>query len=53
MTRLNVQILAFTLTRFVLNTMQRMVYPFLAVLGRGLGVDLAVISVAVKKAFSK
>jgi predicted MFS family arabinose efflux permease len=35
-----------TLARIVLNTMHRMVYPFLAVFARGLGVDLAVIAYA-------
>lgn len=40
------QILAFVLTRVVLNTMLRMVYPFLPALSRGLGVDLVAISTA-------
>jgi len=44
---LRVQIFAFTLTRIVLNTTQRMVYPYLADFGRGLGVDLAQLSQAV------
>jgi predicted MFS family arabinose efflux permease len=44
--RLRFQILSFTAIRVVLNTMQRMVYPFLAVFGRGLGVDLAALSLA-------
>ena len=44
---LNLQILAFTLMRLVLNTAYRMVYPFLAVFGRGLGVSLETISMAV------
>jgi len=35
-----------TLARIVLNTMHRMVYPFLAVFARGLGVDLGVIAYA-------
>lgn len=35
---------AFTLIRTVLNTAHRMVYPFLAVFARGLGVDLASMS---------
>jgi predicted MFS family arabinose efflux permease len=34
------QVLAFTLTRTIINTLHRMVYPFLAVLARGVGVDL-------------
>jgi len=43
---LRIQIIAFTATRTVLNTMHRMIYPFLAVFGRGLGVDLVVLSLA-------
>jgi predicted MFS family arabinose efflux permease len=43
---LRFQILTFTATRTVFNTMHRMVYPFLAVFGRGLGVDLAALSIA-------
>ena len=43
---LRLQVLAFTATRTVLNTMHRMVYPFLPALGRGLGVDLAALSLA-------
>jgi MFS transporter, DHA1 family, inner membrane transport protein len=35
-----------TLARIVLNTMHRMVYPFLAVFARGLGVDVAVMAYA-------
>ena len=41
------QIIAITLTRIVLNTAHRMVYPFLPVFGRGLGVDLPLLSSAV------
>ena len=44
--RLRIQVLAFTATRVVLNTMFRMVYPFLAVFGRGMGVDLTAMSLA-------
>lgn len=44
--RLRIQVLAFTVTRVVLNTMFRMVYPFLAVFGRGMGVDLTAMSLA-------
>ena len=44
---LRLQIIVFTLTRIVLNTAHRMVYPFLPVFARGLGVDLVVISQAV------
>ena len=47
MPRLRFQVLAFTATRVVLNTMHRMVYPFLPAFGRGLGVDLAALSLAV------
>jgi predicted MFS family arabinose efflux permease len=45
--RLRFQILLFILARIIVNTMHRMVYPFLAVIGRGLGVDLAMVSLAV------
>ncbi|HJW91387.1 MAG TPA: MFS transporter [Anaerolineales bacterium] len=38
--------MAFVVTRTVLNTMHRMVYPFLPAIGRGLGVDLAALSLA-------
>ena len=44
--RLRFQVLAFVVTRTVLNTMHRMVYPFLPAIGRGLGVDLAALSLA-------
>jgi predicted MFS family arabinose efflux permease len=44
---LRIQIPAIIATRVVINTMIRMVYPFLAVFGRGLGVDLALLSLAV------
>ena len=43
---LRIQILAFTAVRTVLNTMHRMVYPFLPILVSGLGVDLSTISLA-------
>ncbi|MFM8322680.1 MAG: MFS transporter [Chloroflexota bacterium] len=43
---LPVQVAAFVAARTVINTMQRMVYPFLPVFGRGLGVDLAQLSLA-------
>ena len=36
----------FTLIRVILNTLHRMVYPFLAVLARGVGVDLIAMSYA-------
>jgi predicted MFS family arabinose efflux permease len=44
---LRAHLVAFTATRLVFNTMHRMIYPFLAVFGRGLGVDLPTISRAV------
>jgi predicted MFS family arabinose efflux permease len=44
---LRLQIAAFTATRVVLNTMHRMVYPFLLTFGRGMGVDLAALTLAV------
>ena len=44
--RLRYQILAFTATRAVFNILYRMVYPFLPVLARGLGVDLQAMSLA-------
>lgn len=37
---LRFQTVAFALIRTVVNTMHRMVYPFLPVFSRGLGVDL-------------
>ena len=38
------QIFVFTVIRTVMNTAFRMVYPFLAVFARGLGVDIGVVS---------
>ena len=35
---------AYTLIRVVMNTAYRMIYPFLSIFARGLGVDIAVIS---------
>lgn len=43
---LAVQIPAFTLIRAIINTPHRMIYPFLPVFARGLGVDLASMSLA-------
>lgn len=43
---LSLQVVSFTLIRLVLNTMHRMVYPFLPVFGRGLGVSLPALSAA-------
>ncbi|HTX91190.1 MAG TPA: MFS transporter [Anaerolineales bacterium] len=45
-TPLRWQILAFTLIRTIFNTLHRMVYPFLAIFARGLGVDLTTFSLA-------
>ena len=42
--RLSFQLLIFMLLRTSLNTMHRMVYPFLAVFARGLGVDVTTLS---------
>jgi len=42
--RLRFQLLIFMLLRTILNTAHRMVYPFLSVFARGLGVDISVMS---------
>ena len=42
--RIRFQLIIFMLVRTVMNTMHRMVYPFLAVFGRGLGVDITTVS---------
>ncbi len=42
----SIQILFFVVTRTVINTAIRMVYPLLPVFGRGLGVELPLLSVA-------
>ncbi len=44
MPRFGYVVLALTLIRIVINTMHRMVYPFLAVLARGMGVDIRLLS---------
>ena len=44
--RLKFQLIVVTLLRIILNTMHRMVYPFLAIFARGLGVDVTAISFA-------
>ncbi|MGC8856948.1 MAG: MFS transporter [Anaerolineae bacterium] len=44
--RLRFQIFVFMLLRTIFNTMHRMVYPFLAVFARGLGVDVTALSLA-------
>jgi predicted MFS family arabinose efflux permease len=45
--RLRVQLASFTLVRTVLNTGYRMVYPFVPVIARGLGVDIGAVALAV------
>ncbi len=45
--RIRRHIALITLTRLVLNTMYRFIYPFLPVLGRGLGVSISTLSLAV------
>jgi MFS transporter, DHA1 family, inner membrane transport protein len=45
--RLRLQLLIFMLLRIILNTMHRMVYPFLAVFARGLGVEFTTLSFVV------
>ena len=45
-TSLRWQVTFFTLVRAIFNTLHRMVYPFLAIFARGLGVDLTTISYA-------
>jgi predicted MFS family arabinose efflux permease len=42
--RIRFQLFIFMFVRTVLNTMYRMVYPFLAVFARGMGVDLTTLS---------
>lgn len=44
--RLRYQLILFTTIRAVINTMYRMIYPFLGVFARGLGVNLAELSLA-------
>ena len=44
---LRLQLVIFMFLRTILNTMHRMVYPFLAVFARGLGVDIATLSLVV------
>lgn len=45
--RIRYQLILFMFLRTILNTMQRMVYPFLTVFARGLGVEIATISYVV------
>jgi hypothetical protein len=44
--KIRTQIIIVALLRIILNTMHRMVYPFLAIFARGLGVDVTAISFA-------
>ncbi len=44
--KLNLNIILFTLSRTVLNTSYRMVYPFLPIFAQGLGVDVATLAIA-------
>jgi predicted MFS family arabinose efflux permease len=44
---LSIQLPAFIATRGVINTMMRMVYPFLPIFGRGLGVDLRMLTLGI------
>ncbi len=44
--KLRVQLIVISILRIILNTMHRMVYPFLSVFARGLGVDVTAISLA-------
>lgn len=44
--KLRTQIIIVALLRIIMNTMHRMVYPFLAVFARGMGVDISAISFA-------
>ena len=42
-----IQLFVFTAIRVVINTAHRMIYPFLSVFARGLGVDVGVITTLV------
>ena len=42
--RLRIQLVIFMFLRVILNTMHRMIYPFLSVFARGLGVELSTLS---------
>jgi len=44
--QIKIQLLFFTLVRTVLNTMYRMVYPFLSVFARGVGVEISAMATA-------
>ncbi|MEN8173320.1 MAG: MFS transporter, partial [Chloroflexota bacterium] len=43
---ISIQVLIFAIIRIVFNTIHRMIYPFLGHFSRGLGVDLATLSLA-------
>src|SRR5512133_3493274 len=45
--RFRFQLIVFMFVRTVLNTMHRMVYPFLTIFARGLGVDITTLSFVV------
>lgn len=45
--RLRIQLIVFMFLRTIFNTMHRMVYPFLAVFARGLGVEITTLSYVV------
>ncbi|HKY84242.1 MAG TPA: MFS transporter [Anaerolineales bacterium] len=45
--RLRFQLIAFFLTRTIINTMYRMVYPFMTVFARGMGVPVGEVAAAV------
>ncbi len=42
--RIRIQLIIFMFLRMIINTMHRMIYPFLSVFARGLGVELSVLS---------
>jgi predicted MFS family arabinose efflux permease len=42
--RLRIQLIVFMFLRIILNTMHRMIYPFLTIFARGLGVELSTLS---------
>jgi len=42
--KLRIQLVIFMLLRVILNTMHRMIYPFLSIFARGLGVELSTLS---------
>ena len=45
--RLRYQLLAFSLTRMIVNTSYRMIYPFLPAIARGLGVSVETVTLAI------